>query len=194
MLLLVVTLYFSFFPPLVYCLTFIVSKFQGSMSNSLTVALIWSISCICGFDWKSLLFIINFFSKFLSFQNGLSFRCRIGLKLKIIQCSFCNYLAQSVSPSVHLLSVFPTICLSPSICPLDQNSSMVTFHWWEDFESLSLSNTWHSLCITAPDCLLVTRGDIVMPPQFWLSCMNKVMVWWFHFVTWQLTFDKNLIK
>ena len=45
----VITLYFSFFPPSVYCLTFFVSKFQGSMSTSLSVALIWSISCIHGY-------------------------------------------------------------------------------------------------------------------------------------------------
>ena len=77
-----------FFPPSVYCLTFFVSKFQGSMSTSLSVALIWSISCIHGFDWKSWLFINAFFFKFLSFQNGLSYGCEIGLKLKMIWCSF----------------------------------------------------------------------------------------------------------
>ena len=115
--LMVITLYFSFFPPSVYCLTFFVSKFQGSMSTSLSVALIWSISCIHGFDWKSWLFINAFFIKFLSFQNGLSYRCEIGLKLKMIWCSFfaITFISLPVSLLICLsfhLSVYLSIHLS----------------------------------------------------------------------------------
>ena len=149
------SLHFSFFSSFNILFDVFVSKFQRSMSTSLYVALIWTISCNHGFDWKSGLFIHTFLAKFLSFQNGLSFRCQIVLKLKIICCSFfCNYLDQSVSPSVHFLSDFQSICLFPSICPLVQSSPMATCHWWEDFESnpSQIPNN-KNVCITVSDYL-----------------------------------------
>ena len=131
-----------FFPPLAYCLTFFVSKFQGSKSNSLSVALICSTSCIHGFDWKNWLFINTFISILLSFLNDLSYRYQIGLKSKIIWDSFfCNYLHQSFSQSVHLsVCLFIYLPVFLSIWQLVPHSQMVFMHWWEDFVSLSLPN------------------------------------------------------
>ena len=111
----VITQSFSFFPPLAYCLTFFVSKFQGSKSNSLSVALIWSTSCIHGFDWKNWLFINTFIFILLSFLNDLSCRYQIGLKSKIIWGSFFLQLPSSVFQSVCqsvCLSFHLSLCLS----------------------------------------------------------------------------------
>ena len=134
---------FLFFSSLNILSNVFVSKFQGSKSNSLSVALIWSTSCIHGFDWKNWLFINTFIFILLSFLNDLSCRYQIGLKSKIIWGSFffCNYLHQSFSQSVNL-SVCLSIYLSvfPSIWKLVPHSQMVTMHWWEDFASQSLPN------------------------------------------------------
>ena len=109
----VITQYFSIFSPLAYYLTFFVSKFQGSRSNSLSVAPIWSTSCIHGFDWKNWLFINTLIFILLSFLNDLSYRYQIGLKSKMIWGSFfaITFISLSVSLSI-CLSVFPFICLS----------------------------------------------------------------------------------
>ena len=52
---------FSFFPLIAYCLTFFVSKFQGFLSNSLSVTTIWSSSGIHGYNWKKPIFFMTSF-------------------------------------------------------------------------------------------------------------------------------------
>ena len=51
----------SFFPLVAYCLTFFVSKFQGFLSNSLSVITIWSSSGTHGCYWKNYFFVVTFF-------------------------------------------------------------------------------------------------------------------------------------
>ena len=91
---------FSFFPLIAYCLTFFVSKFQGFLSNSLSVTTIWSSSGIHGYNWKKKTFFSwHLFFKLPSFLNHLSYRSLIGLKWKIISCCYWWHVSLSVSSS-----------------------------------------------------------------------------------------------
>ena len=95
-----------------------VSRFQGSKSNSLPVALIWSISCTHGFDWKKIVCFSNFFS-----PNSSHFSIvwatdakQVSSQRKSDVVFFITCISWSVSLSIHL-SVFPSICLvfNPSV-------------------------------------------------------------------------------
>ena len=60
---------------------------------------------------KKFIIYQDFFSKLLSFLNGLSCICQIGLKLKIIRCSFWQLptsVCQSVGPFIYL-SFHPSV-------------------------------------------------------------------------------------
>ena len=58
----------SFFPLVAYYLTFFVSKFQGFLSNSLSVITIWSRSGTHGYDGKKSFFVLIFFFNLLSLK------------------------------------------------------------------------------------------------------------------------------
>ena len=90
---------FSFFPLVAYCLTFFVLKFQGFLSNSLSVTTIWSRSGIHGCNKRNRFFFMKFFFEWLLFLNGLSYRSLIGLKWKIISSYYRWHISLSVSPS-----------------------------------------------------------------------------------------------
>ena len=109
---------FLFFPPLVYCLTFFVSKFQGSMSTSLSVALIWSISCIHGFDWKSWLFINFFFFQISLILEWIELQMQDRSQVKDTWCSFLQVpwsVCQCVCPFAVCLSIHLSLPIHPSI-------------------------------------------------------------------------------
>ena len=117
----VIILCFSFFPPSVYCLMFFVSKFQGSMSTSLSVALIWSTSCIHGFDWKSWLFINTFLFQIslISKWSELQMPDRSQVKDNLMWFFAITLISLSVCLSVHLsiccMSFHPSVSSHPAV-------------------------------------------------------------------------------
>ena len=189
-----IPLTFSFFPPLVYCLTFFVSKFQGSKSNSLSVALIWSTSCIHGFDWKNWLFINTCISVLLSFLNDLSYRYQIGLKSKMIWDSFfaITFISLSVSLSI-CLSVFPFISLSfhPS-----ENWFHIPKWWLCTGERILHHNPCPMPKTVFASLLLITylRLGVALLCLFLIVMHEQSFGAMIPFCDLEINFDKNFIK